>query len=518
MEALNVVFIIIFLILVGIYFFYLFLIKRKKHFTPTNSLIAYEINLENQKVYLMKNTIIANKIFTFGAILTSDGRRLNSFLASMPNNISKWIRSLIHKFEVETSESLDGKIYKYQTTHTTTKSKYLLNLIATRNLRNKIQISIYYKKMSTRSKVTQIELKEKKFISENDQSRTLSIAMQWNGKINIILFRKAIKLILKTLKVKNYAYEYENSILYITVELLKSDKSYTKAVKNLYKAFQNDHLNIDIYNLTSGQSILLSSAIKNELMLKRAKEAHSFLLYQSIISKKTILADHAELWEKQKFIDFKIAQSKFREEIKSDQIASIRVTVRTNKSFSSIGHYLFPTLKNINNDVVDKLILLNYNKKILSNLHANLVSKYVQQEKSIFLINVSLEWIIENKNKILNKSVIYVLPTTRESDFERLNEIALEMEKEGIYVAFKVNNSTTSRLLLLTDWNFKFVIIENDLIGEIQNSKYVDDIISISKIAQMNVCNIIYQIESKKIDSHLKEIINFEYYYEPIKR
>ncbi len=288
-------------------------------------------------------------------------------------------------------------------------------------------------------------------------------------------------------------------------------KKLQKEVNFFLNIVKTDGYENGLNHLYTGSGIVSAKDINSSKRFNAVLKTLDYNINLSIRHKEAFVNIQDKKFSGTEYKKFTDGSQLFRTAIKTKDIDTKLLPIRSSTTNRKIINYAYPTIKGVSDDIM-KLILKNgYNKKMIINAYSNIVS-FTREIGAPALIDINSEWLKLNHSKLTVKKMIYVISFVKYEDVILFKELIAGLRAKGFVFAIRINMYTETIVTMVKNVNPQFLVIDDKLISENTASSYIK-LLSIRQLATAYNIKIIFE-NPEKIEKNEAEKIQVEYFYE----
>ena len=361
--------------------------------------------------------------------------------------------------------------------------------------------------------------KVKNQIIKIEKNKIMNIKQPIKGFIAFNIVKKTNEKILKfvsLLKINNKKgniyYLNHDSFLIILIANLKR-KQVEKSILKIKNNVLNTKFSSEIRYLYKGSSVAISSKANS---VKRVNQILQTLNFLTIDSKKRneefLLLD--ENFNKNKFKTYNQALKIFNNSLKDKKFQIVVSSVRNIGNNNRMVDYVFPKIKNINENLFNWIISDLACKKDLTNAFAEKI--LIKTSRKPIMLDVNDGWIIDNLDRIKNKRALMVIKFNKiNKTNEKINFIKSIHARE-LLVAFTISDYNENIVSILRKTKPRFILVD-DIIwtsDKLLISNYFMKLMSLNDLTKKYKIKILYKNPSLILDKKTYRDIGLKYYFQ----
>ncbi len=495
----------------GTYILFLYMYKEKnKHYHK--GVHIFDLDLYTKKILQFNSTKKQNSIFK--GIEKKDGIPLKYLLNQFEDN-----KTIKRKFR-EAMVKIDSGKPNYKITFegklksSKKKNVYLIDI----NFQENKSSSDYLMLLSWRKKTTH---NEKKVVKANfiDREFIININSQYKGFIAFNMNQeinnatdKFIELMKHTIN-KDLTYFKNNDVLIIVLHgptMKKVNKQILSFVSKIKRKGKRSGYNM----FFNGSGYITLKEIYTPRALNQAIRALDFFIILSIDLKKEFISNQTNEYDAEEYTKYSKAVRIFRFGVRTGKVSTNFIPVRRKSTNREIISYANPKIKDLNNNMLQKVLSNGNNKIELIDAQAKIIG-IKNKIKIPILLDINSNWLIRNENRIKYKEAIYVVNLNSGLRYNDLMKTIKKMQSKEFVFAIRISKFNEIAGVLIKQANPKFILVDQNIWGEeaLSDSNLYITLLTIKKVAESEGIKVIYENPPSIIDKKTAKNIGMQYYY-----
>lgn len=265
--------------------------------------------------------------------------------------------------------------------------------------------------------------------------------------------------------------------------------------------------------VSEGSAIVASNQIDSPKKLNWIIQVIDFLINVSIKKSKNFASYKNDL-NKDDFTKFTDASKSFRLAVRAKDIKFKTIPVRYWKSRKKVATYITPFVDGINPVLTSQILNNKNNKEMITDSFASLIAT----DKLVgdgHMFDVNAEWLIQNKNKINNKRVIYLVNLGDEK-FEDLLQVTQDLKSQGIIFAIRIRKYDEKVITSIQGVEPDFLVVSQNFWNKdkLFDTDKLVQLMSLKKVVKDFKSRIVFENPSDLVDDETAEKIGLNLFYD----